>query len=37
LDALFRVYDADKSGALDYKEFSVALFGKDPKGGSPSK
>jgi Ca2+-binding EF-hand superfamily protein len=37
LDALFKSYDADRSGALDYKEFSVALFGKDVKGGSPSK
>lgn len=37
LDALFNIYDTDKSGALDYKEFSVCLFTKDPSGGSPSK
>jgi EF hand len=37
LDALFNIYDTDRSGAIDYKEFSVALFGKDTTGGSPSK
>lgn len=37
MDALFNIYDTDKSGALDYKEFSVALFNKDTAGGSPSK
>jgi Ca2+-binding EF-hand superfamily protein len=37
LDALFSIYDSDRSGALDYKEFSMALFNKDTSGGSPSK
>jgi Ca2+-binding EF-hand superfamily protein len=37
LDALFSIYDTDRSGAIDYKEFSVGLFGKDATGGSPSK
>jgi Ca2+-binding EF-hand superfamily protein len=37
LEALFSIYDTDRSGALDYKEFSTGLFGKDPRGGSPSK
>jgi len=25
---LFNIYDADGSGALDYKEFSSAVFGR---------
>ena len=25
---LFSIYDADKSGAIDYKEFSSAVFGR---------
>jgi len=37
LDALFNLYDTDRSGALDYKEFSVGLFGQSASGGSPSK
>jgi len=36
LQALFQIYDVDKSGALDYKEFSSILF-KKPAGGSPGK
>lgn len=35
LDALFNLYDTDRSGALDYKEFSSMLFNKDVTGGSP--
>jgi Ca2+-binding EF-hand superfamily protein len=38
LDALFSLYDKDRSGCLDYKEFSSALYNKDgPKAsnGSP--
>jgi len=27
LDMLFNIYDVDQSGALDYKEFSSAVFG----------
>jgi Ca2+-binding EF-hand superfamily protein len=26
LDSLFNIYDADRSGALSYKEFSAALY-----------
>lgn len=37
LDALFRIYDTDGSGAIDYKEFSDGLFNKGGSGGSPSK
>lgn len=37
MDALFNLYDKDRSGALDYKEFSFALFNKDVSGGSPVK
>jgi Ca2+-binding EF-hand superfamily protein len=37
LDALFGIYDSDRSGAIDYKEFSMALFNKDLSGGSPAK
>jgi len=28
VDALFAIYDADSSGAISYKEFSSALFGR---------
>ena len=38
MDALFSIYDTDRSGALDYKEFSVGLFGKEGgSSGSPGK
>jgi len=30
LDMLFNIYDVDQSGALDYKEFSSAVFGTAP-------
>jgi len=30
LDMLFNIYDVDQSGALDYKEFSAAVFGGAP-------
>eukprot|EP00117_Sycon_ciliatum_P045969 scpid93001/ scgid32982/ Calcyphosin-like protein len=36
LSALFNIYDADKSGAIDYKEFSVGLYGHSV-GASPGK
>jgi len=29
LNSLFNYYDSDGSGALDYKEFSSILLGKD--------
>ena len=39
MDALFTIYDSDRSGALDYKEFTVSLTGGSTlgAGGSPSK
>lgn len=38
MDALFNIYDTDKSGALDYREFSTGLFGKEAgSSGSPQK
>ena len=37
MDALFNLYDRDRNGCLDYKEFSMALFNKDVSGGSPAK
>jgi len=35
LNLLFNLYDTDKSGALDYKEFSAVLFGKASALASP--
>lgn len=29
MDALFGLYDTDRSGALDYKEFTTGLFNKE--------
>lgn len=38
MDALFSIYDSDRSGALDYKEFTASLTGGSTiGGGSPSK
>jgi hypothetical protein len=37
LDALFNLYDKDRNGCLDYKEFSAALYNKEVSGGSPAK
>lgn len=38
MDALFSIYDRDRSGAIDYKEFSSGLFGgSGAAGGSPVK
>lgn len=37
MDSLFSIYDTDRSGALDYKEFSLALTGGSKSGASPSK
>jgi len=36
LNMLFNIYDADGSGALDYKEFSSAVFGRPATGASQS-
>ena len=33
---LFSLYDADRSGAIDYKEFSSAVFGR-PQSAAPAK
>jgi len=35
LNLLFNLYDTDRSGALDYKEFSAVLFGKASSLASP--
>ena len=32
MDALFNLYDRDRNGCLDYKEFSFALYNKDVTG-----
>lgn len=39
LDALFRFYDTDKSGELDYNEFAAGIFGVESAVGrrSPDK
>lgn len=37
MDALFKLYDRDGNGVLDYKEFGGALFNKEVSGGSPAK
>ena len=38
MDALFSLYDKDRSGALDYKEFSACLYNKEASSsGSPVK
>jgi len=37
LDALFGLYDKDRNGVLDYKEFSSALYNKEIASGSPVK
>jgi hypothetical protein len=34
---LFNIYDADGSGALDYKEFSSAVFGSPVQQVAPSR
>ena len=34
---LFNLYDTDRSGGLDYKEFSAVLFGKVSSTSSPQK
>jgi hypothetical protein len=36
LDALFSIYDTDRNGSLDYKEFSTVIFGR-PVAASGSK
>jgi Ca2+-binding EF-hand superfamily protein len=37
LNMLFSIYDADGSGALDYKEFSSAVFGGPAQVAAPSR
>jgi hypothetical protein len=36
LDALFSIYDTDRNGSIDYKEFSTVIFGR-PVSASSSK
>jgi len=37
LDALFSIYDTDRTGDLDYKEFSTSIFGRPVSSASGSK
>jgi len=37
LDALFRIYDSDSSGAISYKEFASNMFGYNIGGNTPMK
>lgn len=37
MDALFKLYDVDSSGGIDYKEFASALFGRDVGGATPAR
>jgi len=37
LDALFSIYDTDRNGSLDYKEFSTSIFGRPVSANSGNK
>ena len=37
MDSLFRIYDKDGSGALEYREFASEVFGRDVGGATPSR
>jgi Ca2+-binding EF-hand superfamily protein len=37
LDALFSIYDTERNGSLDYKEFSTSIFGRPVSAASGSK
>merc|ERR1719382_646121 len=37
LDSLYSIYDTDKSGVLEYKEFASEIFGRDIGGATPSR
>lgn len=37
LDNLFKYYDTDSSGALDYKEFSAVITGNDQSQSKPDR
>lgn len=37
MDALFKLYDVDSSGGIDYKEFASSLFGRDVGGATPAR
>jgi len=32
MEPLFRLYDSDRSGSLDYKEFSAIVFADESQG-----
>jgi len=37
LDSLYNIYDTDKSGVLEYREFASEIFGRDVGGATPSR
>ena len=37
MDSLFRLYDKDGSGMLEYREFASEVFGRDVGGATPSR
>jgi len=37
LDSLYSIYDTDKSGVLEYREFASEIFGRDVGGATPSR
>jgi Ca2+-binding EF-hand superfamily protein len=37
LDVLFSLYDTDKTGSIDYKEFAAVLMNKDFSGPTAKK
>lgn len=37
MEALFKCYDLDQSGGIDYKEFASGLFGREVGGATPAK
>ena len=37
MDSLYNIYDTDKSGVLEYREFASEIFGRDVGGATPSR
>jgi len=37
LDSLYSIYDTDKSGVLEYREFASEIFGREVGGATPSR
>ena len=37
MDSLYSIYDKDKSGVLEYREFASEIFGRDVGGATPSR